>query len=163
MSVTFLFQDGDIELNPNTGRIKLVAGNHKLAQEVAYTLLTATDEERNIGCGIKTIENLFSSSNLAGGDSARLYVTKEVSDGIDRLRTNQLLRPSLIDDTERIAGIQQLVVYKDSANSLAFYVAVEVEQGDVLPFAYKVKLGQQFPPNSTKSILADVVTDDTRL
>jgi hypothetical protein len=158
---TFLFQDGDIVEDANTGAPIPIQGNHLVSQNVAWALLTEEDQERNIGCNLIVPSRIFAGGKT-DSPGAKQIIGREISNAIDKLIENQEEEYAYSAPAERVAGISQINISGVDKTSFSFYVAVATQDQDIVPASYKILLGQQFATNADKHILSNIVTDDVR-
>lgn len=155
MSKTWKFQDGDIVVDRNKGRAIWITGMEKATQDVAFTLMTATDLVRRIGCALHDLDNLSRQPQMV-----KMRIQQEVTDGVQRLMDWQAL-DSTITPAERLLGIDQVVVVQDGPNSYVFNATLSTaDRGGQVPLSFRVLLGQQF--RGQPRAPTGFQTDDTR-
>src|SRR4051812_2167951 len=108
MSSTIKFSDGDMVIDRNKGRAFTITGNQKLAQDIAYFLMTADDPVRNTGSALKTLERQFRENSLPG-DQARVAVMNAVQTAMNRIRAWQEISSNL-SPGEQLVRIEALQV-----------------------------------------------------
>lgn len=147
--------DGDIVIDRNKGRSLWIQGTEKASQDSAFTLLTATDNVRRIGCGLKNLENLSRQPGMT-----KMRVQQEATDAINRLQNWQTLDGTL-SEAERITGIEQIQVVQESATSVAFNLVIVTATSDAVQISYRIRLGQQYNSQRRTRMPGFFQTDDT--
>ena len=143
---TLKWANGGLVVDRNVGRPFYISGNRKAAQDVAHTLLRATDAQRQIGCGIKNFDRKYSHL-LNDPTMVKMLVTQEVNQGIQRLMSWQQTQTAFVSAGEHITGINEILVSNNDVTNIVFYVSVRVETEDILQYAYRVTLRHQYPLN----------------
>ena len=163
MSITLKKRDGDIVLQASNGRAFYIRGNEKLAQDVADSLLTDYDPERQIGSRLSRLENANSTRGVVGLFN-RGFIRTEVRDTLERLQALQRRRSDQLDSFEAIEVIETIRVYQTSKSGYIFTVNVVPFGGrDRLPTTFKVNLRHQFLNSSKPFLPGGVRTDDTTI
>lgn len=128
-------KDGDIFIDPNTGKSSLIDGPSKTSQDVAEVLMTPLRRQSQTGVSTPAARREYGSelANIDVPAPLSLMVGKglisiKVSEAINRLKSFQLADPSSTSD-ERISKISKLVVEPLAPGEFAFWVVVEVESG----------------------------------
>lgn len=150
--------DGDIAIPIATGRAYYVRGIEKAAQDVAYTLLSSVDPQRDIGSELKDLETNAKNSYLLP-PVQNGYVRQYVDASIRRLMRLQTTRLAQTPTSERITAIDSIQVFRmDSPTDVMFTVALQTATKDKLQDGYTLRLGHQLPPG----VQAPFQSDDSR-
>lgn len=147
--------DGDIVIDRNKGRSIYIQGTEKAAQDVAYSLLTANDSVRRIGCGLRNLEQLSRQPGMT-----KMRVQQEATDAVSKVQQWQVVDGTL-SEAERITGIEQIQVIQESPTSIVFVMAVTTATNDIAQLSYRIRLGQQYQGQRRQRLPAYFVTDDT--
>ncbi len=147
--------DGDIVIDRNKGRSLWIQGTEKASQDAAFSLLTATDTLRRIGCGLKNLENLSRQPGMT-----KMRVHQEATDAINRLQDWQTIDGTL-SESERITGIEQIQVLQESPTSVVFNLTIVTATSDARQISYRVRLGQQYTGQRRQQLPGYFQTDDT--
>lgn len=159
MSTTIKFSNGDMVVDRNKGRAFTITGNQKLAQDIAYFLMSADDEIRNTGSKLKNIERQFRQNSLPG-DAARVAIMDAIQTSMGRLRSWQEQTGNL-SPGESLQRIETLNVVREDATAFLAMLAVMADTEDVLPQSYRISLAHQFVPNTEPGV-PGFSTDDNR-
>jgi len=145
MSRTILKENGDIYIDPSSGRTQLITGIRKLSQDVADALLVEYNSERDFGQELtKVLSSNSGASFLNVIHSA--YIKSRVEEAISRLKAMQQSRPDQLNDYEAIDKINDLRVYSLNNTDYVFVVDVSPKAGpDQNPQTFTVKLAHQLP------------------
>jgi len=146
MSITLRKTNGDLFLDPETGRPEIVGGPTKVDQELADLYLTVFDEVRDWGSSLN-LAQLGSSSSLEG---ARTVMFLRLQQANARMMTKQS-NDKTLDSSEVITGFSMADVLIDYGNqAIVFYSAADVGNADTVT---KI-IGQDFKPTSLMHVLA---------
>lgn len=145
MSQTLLKEDGDIYIDPSSGRPQLIAGIRKLSQDVADALTIEYDASRDFGQELTQVLIANAGAAFLNVINAA-YIKNRVEEAIARLKSVQQSRPDQMTDYELIDKVRDLRVYAISNTNYVFTVTVEPKAGpDQNPQTFSVKLAHQLP------------------
>ena len=145
MSTTLRKSNGDLYLDPETGRPEEITGASKVDQELADLYLTYFDSVRNWGSSL-SLTQLGNNSSL---ESARTILFLRLQQANDRLLAKQSRDKNLTTE-EKITGFSMSEVLIDYANqAIVFFSAADV--GDT---TVEKVMGQDFKPTSLKHVVA---------
>ncbi len=152
MSETLKVSNGDLFIDPVTGRFALIDGPEKAGQDVAECLMTLVKQSnrsgavfpRNYGSELATIGT--SAPTLYGGAIGKPLVAAKVQEAISRLQSAQGSDPN-ITDNERITAIQQLLVEQTGQADFVYYLQLGLASGDLAEVTSltPTALDHQFP------------------
>lgn len=144
MSVTLKMADGDLFINPETGRSEIISGPSKVDQELAELYLTDYDSYRNWGSELGM--ESFVGQLLPAQLQSMLYL--RVSQANNRILLKQDNDPTLSPE-EMITGFSRVDVDQDLANAAGYFL-VAAEVGDNVVFQ-TVKV--DYRPTSLRHII----------
>ncbi len=148
LSITLRKADGDLFLDPETGRPDTVSGWAKVDQELADMYLSDFDSYRNWGSSLR-LENITENYQL---EQLRSLLFLRLQQANDRMLAKQDLDPSLTSD-EKISQFSLIDVLLDIPRQALIFVSVaDIENGDVVE---KV-VGQDFKATSLKHVISPV-------
>jgi len=129
MSTTLLFENGDIAIN-DRGRTAAISGINKLMQDLLFHLMTAYDEDRDIGNELIDMD----IPPMVGKDATLGYIASQVRRTVERFDRHQqnLIEAGIeVPDTERLDKISRLEVkqYPATAGTYTFLIAVKPVEG----------------------------------
>lgn len=144
MSKTIVCQNGDWFVN-NAGRFTWTeSGRHKVAQDIANSLLQLYDPENQTGSFLPVLANKRTS--LGTPNQHRMQLHNEVSDAINRLIAKQE-QDDYVTQDEKIASFSVLVTEAKQALSYNYLLTVTTEAEDEpLYQAYEVQLRHKEDP-----------------
>jgi len=147
MAGTFRMADGDIFFDVN-GRLETIEGFDKVSQDIAESLLTDFDVQRDFGCELNLIAS--DPSFNVGEQQASSYV----SDAIDRLRAVQRTNATTTKE-EEIAIVESIEVHKNDQTEILFGLAVRTTAGPSVESNVRlapnpVSLEHLLPPSTTQ-------------
>jgi len=146
MSKTITVQNGDFYVNEAGSFEWTTTPRHKLAQDIANTLLQEFNPTNNTGSELSTI---IGSSFFAGSpEQNKSYISQIINDTMRRFKSLQNFLEDLPSE-EKISN-WTVLVEKASYPSLSYYYYLKVvtEAGvDPLEISYEVELGQTRDPN----------------
>lgn len=145
MSITLRKSDGDLYLDPETGRPETITGADKVDQELADLYLSIYDADRNWGSSL-TLDQLGDSNSL---DQARSILFLRLQQANDRILEKQSQDTTLTDD-ERITQFSESDVLVDTLNQAVIFLSV----ADVGDSTVVKTIGQSFKPTSLKHVIA---------
>lgn len=121
MTTTFKMVDGDIFFDVN-GRLEGIGNFDKVSQDLAESLLTHFDVDRDYGSELALVD---ANPQFNVG---RNQVTSYVLDAVERLRNYQ--RTSQYTTAqEEIAAIEQIEVFKNDQTEITFGLSVVTSAG----------------------------------
>jgi hypothetical protein len=144
MTITLKKSDGDLFLDPETGRPETVTGASKVDQELADLYLSNYDVTRNWGSSLSLSQ--LSSSSL---EQARSILFLRLQQANDRILLKQSQDVRLTDD-ERISQFSDSDVLIDALNQAIIFLSV----ADVGDTTVVKTVGQSFKPTSLKHVVA---------
>ncbi len=147
MASTFKMVDGDIFFDVN-GRLRAIEGFDKVSQDIAESLLTDFDVQRDFGCELNQV--VSDPSFNIGEQQASSYV----SDAIERLRALQRTNPTTTRQ-EEIAMVESIEVHKNDQTEILFGLAVRTTAGPSVDSSVRltpnpVRLDHLLPPSTTE-------------
>jgi len=145
MGITLKKADGDLFLNPETGRPEEITGANKVDQELADLYLSTFDSVRNWGSSL-TLAELGNSTAL---EQARSILFLRLQQANDRMLDKQSQDTTLTDD-ERITQFSESDVIIDNLNQAIIFLSV----ADVGSTTVVKTVGQSFKPTSLKHVVA---------
>lgn len=147
MTVALKKADGDIFIDPETGRGEEVSGPTKVDQELFSLYATAYDRARNWGSNLSV---QYFSSYAASPPSLRAAIFQELVNANKRILAKQAADPYLDAERERITDFPLVDVMVDPASGSALFMAT-ASVGDA-----KTLVGQQlflsYKPESTRQV-----------
>lgn len=152
MSETFRISDGDLWVDPVTGRLALIDGIEKCSQDIAEAIMVDSQQSNRSGVafsrplGSELARVGTERPLLFGGVIGKPMVAKKVQEALVRLQTMQGRDPNITPE-ERIASISRLVVEALNVTDYIFFVECMVESGD-RAIAHNLRptsLNHQFP------------------
>ena len=144
MTITLKKSDGDLFLDPETGRPETVTGASKVDQELADLYLSDYDVARNWGSSLSLAQ--LNSSSL---EQARSILFLRLQQANDRILLKQSQDVRLTDD-ERISQFSDSDVLIDALNQAIIFLSV----ADVGDTTVVKTVGQSFKPTSLKHVVA---------
>ena len=144
MTITLKKSDGDLFLDPETGRPETVTGASKVDQELADLYLSDYDVTRNWGSSLSLAQ--LNSSSL---EQARSILFLRLQQANDRILLKQSQDVRLTDD-ERISQFSDSDVLIDALNQAIIFLSV----ADVGDTTVVKTVGQSFKPTSLKHVVA---------
>jgi hypothetical protein len=145
MSNTLRKSNGDLYLDPETGRPDTIGGPDKVDQELADLYLSEYDSDRNWGSSL-SLKQLGSSTSL---EQARSVLFLRLQQANDRILAKQSSDPALTSD-EKIYQFSDTDVFIDAVNqAVIFFSVADVGGGTV-----EKTVAQSFKPTSLKHVLA---------
>ena len=146
MSITLRKSNGDLYLDPETGRPEIITGPSKVDQELADLYLSNFDSARNWGSSL-SLAQLGSNNNSL--EYARTILFLRLQQANDRMLSKQSEDKELTPE-EKITGFSMSEVLIDFANqAIVFFSAADVGDSTVA----KV-IGQDFKPTSLMHVVA---------
>lgn len=146
MSITLQKSNGDLYIDPETGRPQVVSGPTKVDQELADLYLSEYDVNRNWGSSLNLAQLGMSNSSM---DQARNVMFIRLQQANDRIIAKQSADKSL-DASETITGFSMSDVVIDYANqAVVFFSAADV--GGATSSAL---IGQSLKPTSLMQVIA---------
>jgi len=145
MGITLKKADGDLFLNPETGRPEEITGANKVDQELADLYLSTFDSVRNWGSSL-TLAELGNSTAL---EQARSILFLRLQQANDRMLDKQSQDTTLTDE-ERITQFSESDVIIDYLNQAIIFLSV----ADVGSTTVVKTVGQSFKPTSLKHVVA---------
>ncbi len=147
MASTFRMVDGDIHFDVN-GRLQTIEGFDKVSQDIAESLLTDFDVQRDFGCELNRV--VADPAFNIGEQQASSYV----SDSIERLRAFQRTNPTTTKQ-EEISMVESIEVYKNDQTEILFGLAVLTTAGPSVESNVRlapnpVRLDHLLPPSTTQ-------------
>lgn len=146
MSVTLKKSDGDLFLDPETGRSEILSGPSKVSQEMFSLYATQYDPDRHWGTDLEILSLHFSSAA-----EFRAVLFSKVSQANQRLLQKQREDRTLDVETEMIKKFSQVEVVIDPAQNAGIFLAV-ADVGDPT-----TKVGQTlaltFKPINTRHVV----------
>jgi hypothetical protein len=144
MGITLKKSDGDLFVDPETGRPATISGASKVDQELADLYLSDLDTNRNWGSSL-SLEQLGHSSSL---EQARAILFLRLQQANDRILSKQAQDPT-IDAEEQIMQFSSTDVLVDAqSQAVIFFSAADV--GDT---TVEKVIGQSFKPTSLKHVI----------
>jgi hypothetical protein len=139
--------DGDIFFDVN-GRLHTIEGFDKVSQDIAESLLTDFDVQRDFGSELPKIS--ADPSFNVGEQQASSYI----SDSIERLRALQRTNPTTTKQ-EEIAMVESIEVHKNDQTEILFGLAVRTTAGPSVESNVRlapnpVRLDHLLPPSTTQ-------------
>jgi hypothetical protein len=145
MGVTLRKSDGDLYLDPETGRPDLISGATKVDQELADLYLSNFDQTRSWGSSLSLSQLSVSNTSL---EQARAILFLRLQQANDRILAKQAQDPTLTPE-ERIQQFSQTDVLVDAASqAVIFFSAADV--GDT---TVEKIIGQDFKATSLKHVV----------
>jgi hypothetical protein len=144
MTITLKKSDGDLFLDPETGRPETVTGASKVDQELADLYLSNYDVTRNWGSSLS-----LSQLNSSSLEQARSILFLRLQQANDRIILKQSQDVRLTDD-ERISQFSDSDVLIDTLNQAIIFLSV----ADVGDTTVVKTVGQSFKPTSLKHVVA---------
>lgn len=145
MSITLRKSDGDLYLDPETGRPDETSGPSKVDQELADLYLSVYDSVRNWGSSLG-LDQLSGSTSL---DQARSILFLRLQQANDRMMLKQATDMYLTED-ERITQFSESDVLIDEMNqALIFFSVADVNDATIIK-----TIGQSYKPTSLKHVVA---------
>jgi hypothetical protein len=147
MSVALKKADGDLFLDPETGRSEFVSGPSKVSQEMFSLYATQYDPDRNWGTDLEILSRHFSSAA-----EFRAVLFSKVSQANQRLLLKQQNDSTLDTETEMITKFSQLQVVIDPEQNAGIFQSVAdvgdptTQVGQTLALSYK--------PISTRHVIS---------
>lgn len=145
MGITLKKSDGDLFLNPETGRPEEISGADKVDQELADLYLSTFDSVRNWGSSL----SLAQLGNSTALEQARSILFLRLQQANDRMLDKQSQDTTLTDD-ERISQFSESDVIIDYLNQAIIFLSV----ADVGSTTVVKTVGQSFKPTSLKHVVA---------
>jgi hypothetical protein len=121
MTATFRVVDGDMFFDVN-GRLERVEKFDKVSQDLAESLLTHLDLDRDYG------SELILTDTSPQFNISKAQVTSYVLDAVERLRNYQRTSPHTTAQ-EEIAAIEHIEVYKNDQTEILFGLSVLTSAG----------------------------------
>ena len=143
MSITFKKSDGDLYIDPETGRPDVISGASKVDQELADLYLSKYDGERNWGSSL-SLEDL----NVTSLEQARSLLYLRLQQANERILLKQTQDYSITED-ERIQQFSQSDVMIDYLNQAIILFSV----ADVGDESVAKIIGQDFKATSLKHVV----------
>lgn len=144
MGITLRKADGDLYLDPETGRPDLISGPTKVDQELADLYLSEFDVDRNWGSSLN-LKNIATNSSL---EQVRAILFLRLQQANDRMLVKQADDATLTYD-EQIQQFSLSDVLIDVINqAILFFTAADV--GDV---SVEKLIGQDFKATSLKHVV----------
>lgn len=145
MGITLKKSDGDLYLDPETGRPEIISGPSKVDQELADLYLSFYDSNRSWGSSL-SLKSFTSNSSI---DQMRGVLFLRLQQANDRMLAKQALDSTLTAD-EQIQEFSVADVLMDVKNqALLFFVVAEV--GDT---TVEKIIGQDFKATSLQHVVA---------
>lgn len=146
MSITLRKSNGDLYLNPETGRPEIISGASKVDQELADLYLSDYDATRSWGSSL-SLAQLGNNNNSL--EYARTILFLRLQQANERMLAKQSA-DSYITADEKISGFSMSDVLIDFAQqAIVFFSAADVGDSTVS----KV-IGQDFKPTSLMHVVA---------
>lgn len=148
MSVTLRKKDGDLYVDPETGRGELIEGPTKVSQELFSLYSTTYDVDRDWGSNLD-ISSFSNSTNLS---QLKTQVYIRVVEANERILNKQERDPQLDLEKEQITSFSNITVTIDTeTQGIIFKVIANVgnpntEVGKTLYLAYKPLSIKHVPP-----------------
>lgn len=154
MSKTFQVSNGDLFIDPNSGRLVTVVDEVKLSQDIANALMLDLDPSRDYGSELNSLQDPRNSVSQA-------YVSQLVSEALGRLMAGQR-SDKAASASEIIQDILAIRVARDPdhKSDIYFYILVrnnrtqQVEQ--VVIVTQPTKLNQQLYDQATVDLANSV-------
>ena len=146
MGITLKKSDGDLFLDPETGRPATITGASKVDQELADLYLSDFDTVRNWGASL-SLEQL-SSSGSTSLTQAQAVLFLRLQQANDRIITKQAQDPNLTAD-ERIQQFSESDVLIDASSQAILFFSV----ADVGDATVAKTIGLSFKPTSLKHVI----------
>jgi hypothetical protein len=146
MGITLKKADGDLFLDPETGRPETITGASKVDQELADLYLSDLDTTRGWGSSL-SLEQL-SNGGGTSLEQARAVLFLRLQQANDRIITKQAQDPMLTSD-EQIQQFSETDVLIDAANQAIIFFSV----ADVGSTSVTKTIGQSFKPTSLKHVI----------
>jgi hypothetical protein len=144
MGITLRKADGDLYLDPETGRPATVSGPEKVDQELADLYLSTFVAERAWGSSLSLSQ--LGASSL---EQARSILFLRLQQANDRILNKQADDATLTDD-ERISQFSESDVLIDALNQAIIFFSV----ADVGDTTVAKTIGFSFKPTSLKHVVA---------
>jgi hypothetical protein len=147
MAGTFRMIDGDIFFDVN-GRLEEIANFDKVSQDIAESLLTNFDIDRDYG------SELVLTDTSTQFNVTKNQVSSYVLDAIERLRSYQRTN-QYTTAQEEIAAIEQIEVFQNDQTEITFGLSVVTSAGPVIEAGTQlsrtpVSLNQLLPPGTSQ-------------
>jgi len=144
MGITLRKSDGDLFINPETGRPDTITGPSKVDQELADLYLSVYDSVRNWGSSL-SLAQLGTASSLEQAQSVLFLRLQQAN---DRIISKQSQDPTMSDE-EKIQQFSQTDVLIDRENqAVIFFSAADVGTAGVIKI-----IGQDFKATSLKHVI----------
>jgi len=143
MSYTLKCDDGDL-IKDASGRYQVIAGLHKVSQDIAEALLNNYDSEAETYYNGSELYRVGEQTTILGTIGVEEWVHTMVMESMDRLQDLQD-DDEYIDEDESIDDIQELTVDKVGYLSWRFILRVVTESADNIPMNFDISLSQQLP------------------
>jgi len=143
MGITLKKADGDLFLDPETGRPLVISGPSKVDQELADLYLSDLDTDRSWGSSL-SLDKLNSTSL----EQARAVLFVRLQQANDRILAKQSQDPTIEED-ERISQFSSTDVLVDIQNQALIFFSV----ADVGDTTVEKAMGQSFKPTSLKHVI----------
>lgn len=146
MGITLKKADGDLFLDPETGRPAVISGVAKVDQELADLYLSDFDTVRNWGSSLSLAQ--LSGSGGTSLEQARSILFLRLQQANDRIIAKQAQDPNITAD-ERISQFSESDVLMDVVNQAIIFFSV----ADVGDETVAKTVGLSFKPTSLKHVL----------
>lgn len=144
MGITLRKSDGDLFIDPETGRPDTITGPSKVDQELADLYLSDYDSIRNWGSSL-SLKQLGSATSL---EQARSVLFLRLQQANDRIMAKQASDPTMSDE-EKIQQFSQTDVLIDAiSQAVIFFSAADVGTAEVVKI-----IGQDFKATSLKHVI----------
>lgn len=144
MGITLRKADGDLFINPETGRPDTITGPTKVDQELADLYLSAYDSDRQWGSSL-SLSELGSVSTM---NQARSILFLRLQQANDLILAKQATDPTMSDE-EQIQQFSQTDVLLDTANQAIIFISV----ADVGTQTVAKIIAQDYKPTSLKHVI----------
>lgn len=146
MSITLRKSNGDLYLDPETGRPEIITGPSKVDQELADLYLSKFDPARNWGSSL-SLSQLGSNNNSL--EYARTVLFLRLQQANDRMLAKQSDDKELTSE-EKITGFSMSEVLIDFENQAIIFFSA----ADVGSYTVAKTIGQDFKPTSLMHVVA---------
>jgi len=150
MGITLRKANGDLFLNPETGRPESISGPSKVDQELADLYLSYLDTERGWGSSLSLSQLGTGSTSL---EQARAILFLRLQQANDRILAKQSQDPTITTDEQITQFSQTDVIIDTSSQAVIFFSVAEVGSttvDKVIALSFKpTSLKHVVPPPST--------------
>ena len=130
MAITFKVYDGDVVINPSSGRPSTITGLDKLRQDI-YEFLSVQVLPSGFGAGLDDLVGMVSISSTM----MTSLISRQIYQGIDAFILLQSSDVTPRSSDERVTGVSNVIVKVDTTDPTQYYVSLNVltESGKTLP------------------------------